>query len=191
MVEPVSALAGHLEPRVVGADAGSLSLSEAPVGGLWLLAAWPDRLAEVGAAIARLGGVKAVPGPGRFSAGPKGTAVIRVEPLKWLLLSPVAIAAPTLDPSLGTVLDLSHARTCIRIAGDARADLMARLVPLDLRPEAFPKGSVASSGVEGVGVTLLSHDAYFDMLVPRSFGLSVWERVLVSAAPLGARIGKE
>ena len=190
MVERVSALEGHDAPRqfgLIGQDGPGIHLSERPLASLWLIAAWPERLAETGVVAAQATGVAAAPGPGASATGPGGT-LLRVEPLKWLLVSEDEIAAPTIDPTDGAVLELSHARTVIHVSGPKSLDLMARMVSLDLRPAAFPEGSVANTGLHHVGVTILACDGGFDILVLRSFGLAVWEILAESAAQFGAEI---
>ena len=190
MVERASALEGHNAPRQfgpIGPDGPGIHLSERHLADAWLIAAWPDRLAETGAAAAKAAGVDAAPGPGASATGPGGT-LLRAEPLKWLLICEDAISQPALDAADGTVLELSHARTVIHVSGPKALDLMARMVPLDLRSAAFPQGSVANTGLHHLGVTILSRDGGFDILVLRSFGLAVWEILAESAAQFGAEI---
>ena len=190
MVERASALEGHSAPRqfgLIGPDGPGIRLSERSLTSLWLIAAWPERLAATGAAAAKAAGVDAAPGPGASVTG-KGGSLLRIEALKWLLASADEIARPALDATDGTVLELSHARTVIHVSGQGALDLMARMVPLDLRPAAFPEGSVANTGLHHVGVTILARDGGFDIFVLRSFGLSVWEIMVESAAQFGAEI---
>ncbi len=190
MVERASALEGHSAPRqfgLIGASGPGIHLSERHLTSLWLIAAWPGRLAETGAAAAKAAGIDAAPGPGESATG-KGGSLLRIEPLKWLLASEDEIARPALDAADGTVLELSHARTVIHVSGQGALDLMARMVPLDLRPAAFPEGSVANTGLHHVGVTILARDGGFDIFVLRSFGLAVWEMLTESAAQFGAEI---
>ena len=190
MVEPASALEGHDTPRQfgpIGEDGPGISLSERRLASLWLIAAWPERLAQTGAAAAQAAGVDTAPGPNIYATGPGGT-LLRVEPLKWLLVGEGEIAQPALDAADGTVLELSHARTVIHVAGPNAAGLMARMVSLDLRPAAFPDGSVASTGLHHMGVTILARDGGFDIFVLRSFGLAIWETLIESAAQFGAEI---
>lgn len=191
MPERVSALAGHIAPRTVGpvgADGPGVRLSERRLASAWLIAGWPDRLAAAGAAAASAAGLDAAPGPGTSATGPAGTC-LRVEPLKWLLIGEAEIPAPALETADGTVLELSHARTVIRVEGPRAVELMARLVPLDLRPAAFPEGAVANTVMHHLGVTVLARDGGFDLFVLRSFGLALWETVLETAAQFGAKVG--
>ena len=190
MVERASALEGHDTPRQfgpIGADGPGIRLGERPVTSLWLIAAWPERLTQTGAVAAQAAGVDAAPGPGASATGPGGT-LLRIEPLKWLLVGEDNIPQPALDATDGTVLELSHARTVIHVAGPNAIDLMARMVALDLRPAAFPDGAVASTGLHHVGVTILARGGGFDIFVLRSFGLAIWETLIESAAQFGAEI---
>lgn len=190
MVERVSALAGHTAPTrfgLIGPEGPGVRLSERRLESLWLIAAWPDRLGPTGAAAAKAAGVKAAPGPGTSATGQGGT-LLRIEPLKWLLISEAETPRPALDPADGTVLELGHARTVIHVAGPRAAELMSRLVPLDLRPGRFPEGAVAGTVLHHVGVTVLAREGGYDILVLRSFGLALWELLLETAAQFGAEI---
>lgn len=184
-----SALHGHTDPRRHGliTDAPGLTLTEAPIASLWQFSAWPQTLAEVGAVAAAAAGLAAAPGPGRAGFGARGT-LLRTEPMKWQWLAEEAVPAPVLAPELGTVLDLGHARTRVHVAGPAAADLMARLVPLDLRPARAPEGTVASSLMHHLGVTVLVRAGGYDLMVIRGFGLALWEHVLEVGAQFGVEI---
>lgn len=190
MVERVSALAGHVGPGRLGtvgrAGAGVL-LSERRIGSLWQLAAWPDRLEAVGAAAATLAGLREAPGFGRSESG-TGGRLIRTEALKWLLERPEGSAPPALDIADGTVLDLTHARTQIRIEGSAAGEVVSRLVAIDIRPKAFPDGAVAVTSAHGVGLTLIRRGAGFDALVLRSFALTMWQQIGEIAAQFGCEL---
>jgi heterotetrameric sarcosine oxidase gamma subunit len=190
MVERASSLEGHDTPRrfgPIGPDGPGIRLGERRLASAWLIAAWPDRLARAGAAAAKAAGVRKAPGPGASATGAGGT-LLRTEPLKWLLISETEIPRPALKETDGTVVELSHARTVIRVAGPRAVELMARMVPLDLRPAAFPEGAVASTGLHQVGVTVLARDGGFDVMALRSYGLSVWRTLVDAAAQFGAEI---
>lgn len=190
MAERTSALAGHDAPRrfgLIGPEGPGIRLTERRLGSLWLIAAWPDRLAAAGAGAAQAAGVDAAPGPGASATGAGGT-LMRVEPLKWLLASEAEVPRPGLDAADGTVLELGHARTVIHVSGPRAGELMARMVPLDLRPARFPDGAVAGTVMHHVGVTVLARGGDFDLFVLRSFGLSLWETLIESASQFGAEI---
>ncbi|MEM8793614.1 MAG: hypothetical protein AAGE80_18490 [Pseudomonadota bacterium] len=175
MVERVSALADEEMPLQFGPG---LTLSERRVGSIWQLAAWPDRLGDVAATAAASAGLSTAPGP--LQADGSSMRLLRTEPLKLLLVSDEESAAPDLGGS-GTIIDLSHARTVIRVEGALRADFMARLMPLDLRPKAFPEGRIATSAIHHVAVTVDARGGGLDLYCFRSFGRAMWEHLVETA----------
>ncbi|MEM7669438.1 MAG: hypothetical protein AAF317_09855 [Pseudomonadota bacterium] len=176
MVERISALAGQEMPRQFGPD---LTLSERRVGSIWQVAAWPDQIAAAGQVVARAIGASEAPAAGQSASG-RGGVALRTEPLKWLLVSEAPLAVPDMGGS-GTVVDLSHARTVIRIDGAAMPDLMAREMALDFRAAAMPDGRVATSGIHHIAVTTHVRDGGLDLYLFRSFSLTLWEHLVETA----------
>lgn len=169
----VSALAGHYKTGRFEVDgACGITLTEVPDLYLYQVAAWPDTLADV----AQLAAKQAETGQGDL---------LRIEPLKWWL---VGCEAAELDAEQGTVLDLSHSRVRVRVAGECAVDLLNRHLPLDLREGAFPVGSVASSAFHHVGVTLWHSEAGYELFLPRGFALSLWELLCESAEQFGVEV---
>jgi len=66
--------------------------------------------------------------------------------------------------------------------------LLNRNLPLDLRPSSFPVGSVASTVFHYVGVTLWHSDEGFELFLPRSFAVSLWELLQKNAAQFGFEV---
>ncbi|MEM6354751.1 MAG: hypothetical protein AAF844_03575 [Pseudomonadota bacterium] len=191
---PTSALAGRLAARKVlpaGREAVGVQLSERPIGALWQVTAWAPRLAATGAAVAAACGAPA-PGPG-MAAGAGDVTALRIEPLRWLLLvEPGAEAGgavvPALGPGDGTVLDLGHARTRLVVGGTERVALMARLGSIDWRPPAFGPGSVTTTQIGRVAVTVLARQESFELLLPRSYATSLFDIVAETAEGFGLEI---
>jgi len=182
------------------------------VGDLQLqqIAAWPGSVTGVGRIAARAAGVDAAPGPGRAveavtvnspmesvtvnsaaedspAAAESPPALLRIEPLKWWLVGgPVVPLNLTVEQ--GTVVDLSHSRTRIRIAGARAAELLGRHLPLDLREASFPVAAVAASQLHHVGVTLWRSARGYDLFIPRGYALSVWQVLLQTAAQFNAAV---
>ena len=184
-IKRISALASDYTPGHFGAHGMTgIVLQEVPDLTLCQVAAWPDTLATVGANTAEAIGVNAAPGPGR--AATKGNrALLRVEPLKFWIRG---IPAPHLPPTEGAVLDLSHSRTHVRVTGPQAKILLNRYLPIDLRSQSFPSGSVASTTFHHVGVTLWRSTAGFELFLPRGFALSLWELLRQSAAQFGYEV---
>ncbi len=184
-IQRISALHGHYSTGKVGeisAD-GSAGVVLENVEGLVLyqVAGWVDTMDMVAKQIAKVAKAASAPGPGRAIVGQNGT-LLRVEPMKWWLID---VPAPVLLPEHGTSLDLSHSRTRIRISGVHAVEFLNRFLPLDLRKREFPQGSVASSVIHHVGVTLWHADGHYDLFLPRGFALFIWENMVDVAQQFG------
>ena len=59
---------------------------------------------------------------------------------------------------------------------------------MDLRDDFFPVGTVASSALHHVGITLWRSNDGFDLFLPRGFALSTWEILIETAAQFGAEV---
>lgn len=188
MADRISALVGHYQQGksgLLGKD-GIAGVSLQDVQGLVLyqVAAWPESVNAVGELVAKTVGCKQAPGPCTAEAGKKAAA-LRIEPLKWWLYG---VEAPQVDAEQGATLDISHSRTQIRIGGPGASSLLNRHLSLDLREQSFPVGSVASSVIHHVGVTLWRSDKGYELFIPRGFALSLWEGIVESARQFGLEI---
>lgn len=113
-------------------------------------------------------------------------------PDEWLLTSDrrlpgheQALRRCLAGPS-GAVVDLSHARIVLRIAGEHSRDLLARGCSLDLHPRKFAAGECAQSLLGQVSVLLHRREAEtFDLFVARSYAVSVWDWLTGAAAGFG------
>jgi heterotetrameric sarcosine oxidase gamma subunit len=183
-----SALAGHYQPGKSGillnGETAGVRLQD--VGGLKLyqVAAWANSIDAVGAQVANTVGCERAPGPCE-AASVGEVAALRVEPLKWWLYG---VEAPDVDAEQGAILDISHSRTQVRVSGPEAATLLNRHLPLDLREQSFPIGSVASTMIHHVGVTLWRSEDGYDLFIPRGFALSLWESIVESATQFGVEI---
>ena len=197
MVDRISALHGHYTPGRFGSsgEAGAsgesgpsgesgVTLTEVRDLTLHQIAAWPDTLPKVGKLAAKAVGAKSAPGPGAAVSGTNG-ALLRIEPLKWWMLGG---QAPEIKPKHGATLDLSHSRIHLRVSGEQATALLNRHLPLDLRESSFAVGSVASSALHHVGVTLWRSEQGYELFIPRGFALSVWEVLVQTAGQFGAEI---
>jgi heterotetrameric sarcosine oxidase gamma subunit len=188
MVDRISALAGHYQIGKFGllgdGDKAGVILEVVKDLVLHQIAAWPDTLDAVGQQAANAAGCETAPGP--CKAGVSQQAVLlRIEPLSWWLLG---AEAPEVDAEQGATLDLSHSRTRIRIAGDDAAEFLNRHLSLDLRENSFPVGSVASTDIHHVGVTLWRSNEGYELFLPRGFALTLWEGFVESAQQFGLEV---
>lgn len=121
-----------------------------------------------------------------------GATLLRLEPFKcWLVggskTADALSSLLSLDIEAASVLDLSHARTHISISGQPAADLLNRHLAIDLREKSFLAHSVASTVFDHVGTTLYRSEnkngaPHYELLLPRTFALSLWEQLLTSAS---------
>ena len=184
----ISALAGHYPVGKSGiltsGETAGVRLQEVHGLTLFQVAAWANSIDAVGAQLASKVGCDTAPGPCKaHSVG--AVAVLRIEPLKWWLYG---VDAPEFDAEQGAILDISHSRTQVRVSGVEAATLLNRHLPLDLREHSFPVGSVASTMIHHVGVTLWRSDDGYELFIPRGFALSLWEGLVESATQFGVEI---
>lgn len=168
------------DPRVDAAAEGAAALDRGAVVTLrrdvrlWQAALWPGGFAE---GSARLGAALrlSLPAPGASAIGAAGR-LFRAAPLVWGLLDPPRepddgppAALRGIDPEAGAVAELGPGLARLTVEGPAGAELLARAIPLDLRPAAFGPGALARTGWRGAEVTLLRPEAGgFVLLVPLS-----------------------
>lgn len=106
--------------------------------------------------------------------------VLWVEPLKYWVIDGAVDAEFTLD--------LSASRTWIKLSGPKASTLLNHFLPLNLSDTAFPDGHVASSGIHHVGVTLWREAEVFNLFIPRSYAMTIWELIEGTAAQYGLDI---
>jgi sarcosine oxidase subunit gamma len=127
--------------------------------------------------------------------GPKVT-FIGYGPGQWLAVSE-SIANEALAGDLAAKLkglastsDQSGGRTVFRISGLRARDVLAKGLPIDLDPRAFPPGSAATSAISHIGVQLWQIDDArgYDLAIFRSLTESFWRWLTASAAEFGYEV---
>ena len=189
MVKSVSALHGHMKKgRYWAAGKAGVIIKEVAVASLIQISSWPDTVADTEKVAAKSAGLGTAPGPGRIKIGKKGN-LLRIEPLKWWVISDHGeIALPSVVAEKGMVLDLASSRTWLKITGSQSASLLNHFLPLDFRYRSFPENHVASTGFHHIGVTVWRDGEGFNLLLPRSFALSLWELLEASAHQYGLEV---
>jgi methylglutamate dehydrogenase subunit D len=91
--------------------------------------------------------------------------------------------------ALGSVTDLTGARTLVRISGPRARDGLMKIVPVDLDEGAFTTGSAAVTVAAHIPVQLWQLDASptYEIACPRSYGISLWRALTLSFAACGYR----
>lgn len=181
-------LEGYARPGRHGAASGLARLTLAERRGLRLLLirGHADRPAFFQGVREALG-LDLPPEPNTSSADDRG-ALLWLGPDEWLHVGhPGAGAADALAACASAVVDVSHGRAVMRIAGPHAADALAKGLPLDLRPHAFPAGCCAQSVMARCNVLVhrLDDTPAYDVFVMRSYGRSVWHFLCEAAAEYG------
>ena len=167
---PVSA-PDVLKPGVYGAEGGDPVRIAPVVCDVVQVMARKGRGAEVAAALRASHGV-VLPGPGGAAEG-RGVTALWVQPEGWLVVAPrggdgvLAGALKAACREAGSVVDQSHGRGVVRIAGARAAWVLAKSCRVDLHPAVFGPGRVVSTQMFHIGVTLRQVDAVptYDVIV--------------------------
>ncbi len=161
---------------------GAAMLEEADAGHLTSLSAFGDA-AALSAALEKAHGM-ALPKPNR-ATGKEGRRCI------WFGRDEALLIGPAPDKSLGkhaAVVDLSDAWACVELSGAAAVDVLARLVPVDLREGAFKRGYSIRTQVMhmSASITRLGADR-FQILVFRSMAATLVHDLKQAMAAVAGR----
>ncbi len=194
MVEQLSPLAPVLRPgrHAQGGGAVGVTLAETQPGSIVQLAAWRGEERAMIDAIAGVTGLALPDGAGGGIATDAKTA-FGFAPGKFLVADHdeglAAAFATAITPETGTVTDLSHGRTAIRIAGPKAEWVLAKFFAVDFALPAFPLGS---------GLSTVHHDIFaqiqrtgadrFDIYVFRSFARSFWTALVHASEEVGYEV---
>nr|WP_246849789.1 sarcosine oxidase subunit gamma [Rubellimicrobium arenae] len=126
---------------------GAAHLSEVDPGPVTSIA--PFRGQE--AALSRALGGAALPSPGRVQRMNEGRLVWS-GPGRAIL---VGVPVPEGLSELAAVVEQGDGLACLRLEGLAAREVLARLVPIDLRDGAFPEGATARTLLNHLAVTLI------------------------------------
>lgn len=154
------------EPPLADLDltVGEARLKGVEPGRLTWLAPWPGAEAALSAALEAAHGVPFPAPGGTASAG----ATARIL---WAGRAQALLVGPEPDPALaeyGAVLDTGEAWTALQLTGSAAPDVLARLVPLDLRPAAFPAGRTCRTLLGHMNVQITATAEGVEILAMRS-----------------------
>ena len=190
MTNTVTALSGDLEKGRFGeTGTAGVILQEVESFSILQIAAWPDTFTKVGKIAAKAAGVSKTPAPGEMMLG-KTISLLRIEPLKFWLTSvnKSAVKAPKLEDKDGCLLDLSHSRAWVKVGGEKAETLLNHFMPIDFRPSSFSANCVVTTAFHHTGVTVWRDKNRFNLLLPRSFSVSLWEQLVESALQYGLEV---
>jgi methylglutamate dehydrogenase subunit D len=195
-LHPLSALSGIAVPGRYGRGEGepSLVITELTGLGLATVACRKGQAAALSAAVRKAYGLD-LPASSRVAQG-AAVRFIGYGPGQWLAVSE-ALANEALASELAaqlqglaSVSDQSGGRTVLRVSGGRARDVLAKGLPLDLDPRAFPLGSAATSAISHIGLQLWQADdtRSYDIAIFRSLSESFWRWLTASAAEFGYEV---
>lgn len=172
-----------------GADGRrALALGEVRGWELVQLGVYAGREEDFAAAVAPILG-----GPLPQAGGVRATGRARVYSIArdqyWAVAADAALAtelANALDPEVGSVTSLSHARTRIALRGERARTVLSKLLSIDLAPEVFAVGEARQTGLHHTGVLCerTAPDRY-ELYVLRTYAVSLWECIVDAALEFG------
>ena len=139
---------------------GGLELVPVEIGPVTFLQPLAGAQGQVSAALQAAFGA-GLPGPGQ--------AVVR-EAMRVLWCGPgqALLVGATLQVKAAAVIDQSDAWAILQIKGEAAADVLARLTPLDLRPASFAKGQTARTLIGHMTGQITPIEGGYELMVYRS-----------------------
>ena len=192
----VSRLAGVAVPGRYGKRDGAPEVTIAERAGLGLatVAARKGEARQLQERVREAYGVD-LPQGSRIVVG-RDVSFIGYGPGQWLAVSEAlrneALAAELAErlKGLASVSDQSSGRTVVRVSGPRARDVLAKGLPIDLDPRAFPLGSAATSTISLMGVQLWQADdtRSYDIAFFRSLSESFWRWLTASAAEFGYEV---
>lgn len=163
-------------------EAAGCTLDALTLGPVAAVMPFPGAAAEADAALRGAG--LALPEPGRIVAGPEGALIAWAgrETAFVIGTPPPAVAG-------AAVIDLTDGWVGLSLAGAGAVEVLARLVPIDLRPAAFPEGCAARTLLGHVQVLILHRAGRFEILLMRSFARTAWHEIAAAMRAVAARDG--
>lgn len=161
---------------------GTVTLAEVEVGPVTSVAVFPGGGKAVAKGLKTLG--LAMPEPNSF-AEKKGARIVWTGRDQAFLMG---VEAPALEGA--AVTDQSDGWAVLGLSGAGAVDVLARLVPVDLRLAALPVGRVIRTQLNHMNVVILrTGDHAFEILGFRSMARTAWHELETTMLMVAARAG--
>jgi len=162
---------------------GGVTLAAPPETPMRSIAPYRNRAAALDEALGA-----PLPEPGRSVELADGLRLIWAGLDLWFLRGPGATAEfAERIASHAAVTDQSDGWTALALTGTGAADVLARLVPLDLDPAAFPPGAAARTELRHIACLIRAMDGGFELLVMRSFTATAVHEIAAAMRAVAAR----
>jgi heterotetrameric sarcosine oxidase gamma subunit len=161
---------------------GTVTLAEVEVGPITSVAVLPGGAKAVAKGLKTLG--LAMPEPNSF-AEKKGARIVWTGRDQAFL---TGVEPPALEGAALT--DQSDGWAALALTGAGAVDVLARLVPVDLRLAAFPVGRAIRTQLNHMNVVILrAGDHAFEILGFRSMARTAWHELETTMHMVAARMG--
>ncbi|MCC6519444.1 MAG: sarcosine oxidase subunit gamma [Tabrizicola sp.] len=161
---------------------GTVTLAEVEVGPITSVAVLPGGAKAVAKGLKTLG--LAMPEPNSF-AEKKGARIVWTGRDQAFL---TGVEPPALEGAALT--DQSDGWAALALTGAGAVDVLARLVPVDLRLAAFPVGRAIRTQLNHMNVMILrAGDHAFEILGFRSMARTAWHELETTMHMVAARMG--
>jgi methylglutamate dehydrogenase subunit D len=194
MVERESPLGVAYRPGSHGnfATGAGVRLIETRPGSIVQVASWPGREKEAMAAIASAAKLTLADGAGAGAVA-NGRSAFGFAPGRFLVIDQAEGMGVTLAAAMtmqtGTVTDLSHGRTAIRISGPKAEWVLAKFFALDFSLPSFPLYAGRSTAHHDVFTQIQrTGELQFDLYVFRSLARSFWLALCHGAEEVGYEV---
>jgi sarcosine oxidase subunit gamma len=161
---------------------GAMTLTEVEVGTITALMPFSGQEAALSKALMAAHGM-VFPGPGQVCNSVAGHCV-------WTARGQAFLIGPAPDPALqsvAAVTDQSDAWAVVQITGEGAEDALARLIPIDLRPAAFPVGTSARTLCQHMTVSVCRLDEGVRIMAFRSMARTLAHEIADAMASVAAR----
>jgi sarcosine oxidase subunit gamma len=194
MVERESPIGPAYRPGAYGnlSSGPGFRLLELKPGSVVEVVAWPGSEATALAAISAVTGLalQGTPGAGMTT---KTKSAFGFAPRKWLVIDQAEGTGAQLEAAMtsnaGSVNDLSHGRTVIRVSGPRVEWVLAKLFAIDFALAAFPVSTGKATAHHEVFAQIQrTGEQQFDLVVFRSFARSFWKTLCHLAEEVGCEV---
>ena len=183
MSDRASPLGADFKPGQRGniAHGIGVTLGEPDLACLCELAAFPDSLAKVETLVASVSKSAEV-------------SAFKIAANRWFLAGPVTLTEvirTKLKLSDGSLIDLAHGRTALRISGPKAEWVLSKLYAIDFSIAAFPAGTGLATTHHGIFTQIHRRDAQtFDLFIFRSLARAFWHTLQRAAEETGYEVGR-
>jgi sarcosine oxidase gamma subunit len=161
---------------------GAVTLAELAVGPITSVAVFPGGAKAVAKALKGLG--LTFPEPNCF-AEKKGIRIVWTGREQAFL---TGAEPPVIEGA--ALSDQSDGWTTLGVSGTGAIDVLARLVPVDLRLSAFPVGRAVRSQLNHLNAVIMRKGDYaFEIMVFRSMARTAWHEIVAAMEMIAARSG--